>query len=88
MKGNLQWFNYTPEDIFWGELGGLMESIDGGTTCIVDHAHMTGSPDKGKHALNSVSIRELKNTSSLRRSLGYARFWNQVSVLLQPCAAN
>ena len=46
-KGNLQFFNYRPDDIFWGELGGLMESIDGGTTCVVDHAHMTYSPDYG-----------------------------------------
>lgn len=46
-EGNLQFFNYTPDDVFWGELGGLMETIDGGTTTIVDHAHMTRNPDNG-----------------------------------------
>jgi cytosine/adenosine deaminase-related metal-dependent hydrolase len=43
-KGNLQYYNYTNEDVFWGELGGLLEAIDGGTTTIVDHAHMSNPP--------------------------------------------
>lgn len=45
--GNLQYFNYEPLDIFWGEIGGLLEAIDGGTTTVVDHAHLTRSPDHG-----------------------------------------
>lgn len=44
--GNLQYLNYTAEDVFWGELGGLMEAVDGGTTMIVDHAHMSLTPDR------------------------------------------
>lgn len=47
-KGNWQPFNYTARDVFWGELGGLLESIDGGTTCVVDHAHMAYSPSHGQ----------------------------------------
>ncbi len=31
-KGNWQPFNYTAGDVFWGELGGLLEAIDEGTT--------------------------------------------------------
>ncbi|KAJ9616824.1 hypothetical protein H2200_000543 [Cladophialophora chaetospira] len=46
-KGNWQPFNYTASDVFWGELGGLLEAIDGGTTSIVDHAHMAYSPSHG-----------------------------------------
>ncbi|EXJ62210.1 hypothetical protein A1O7_02643 [Cladophialophora yegresii CBS 114405] len=46
-KGNWQPFNYTATDVFWGELGGLLEAIDGGTTCIVDHAHMAYSASHG-----------------------------------------
>lgn len=56
MKGNLQYFNYTPEDIFWGELGGLLEAIDGGTTTVVDHAHLSKTPDHGMSALKLPDI--------------------------------
>lgn len=49
--GNWQPFNFTASDVFWGQLGGLMEAIDGGTTCVVDHAHMAYTPNHGKHAV-------------------------------------
>jgi cytosine/adenosine deaminase-related metal-dependent hydrolase len=42
--GNLQHANYTPDDVFWGELAGCLEALDSGTTTIVDHAHMNDSP--------------------------------------------
>lgn len=48
--GNMQSFNYTTEDIFWGELGGCLEALDAGTTTIVDHAHMNYSPAHSKVA--------------------------------------
>lgn len=44
-RGNLQYYNYTPEDVFWSELGGLLEAIDAGTTTIVDHAHLSKTAD-------------------------------------------
>lgn len=31
---------YSVEDAFWGELGGALEAIDGGTTTVVDHSHL------------------------------------------------
>ncbi|KAH8890363.1 Metallo-dependent hydrolase [Thozetella sp. PMI_491] len=30
---------YTPQDTYWGQLGGALEAIDAGTTFVVDHAH-------------------------------------------------
>ncbi|KAM0453461.1 hypothetical protein ACHAPV_006243 [Trichoderma viride] len=50
--GNMQSFNYTTEDIFWGELGGCLEALDAGTTTIVDHAHMNYSP---AHSTNAIA---------------------------------
>lgn len=47
--GIAQSSNYTPEDIFWGQLGGCLEMLDAGTTTVVDHAHMNYSPDHGEH---------------------------------------
>lgn len=46
--GNNQHVNYAPEDVFWGVLGGSLEALDAGTTTVVDHAHMNGSPAHGK----------------------------------------
>ena len=42
--GNAQSGSYTEQDVFWGELGGCMESLDAGVTCVVDHAHMNYGP--------------------------------------------
>lgn len=44
----MQCCNYTPEDIFWGQLGGCLEALDAGTTTIVDHAHMNYSSEHSK----------------------------------------
>lgn len=44
----MQSSNYTPEDIFWGELGGCLEALNAGTTTVVDHAHMNYSPAHSK----------------------------------------
>ncbi len=40
---------FDPEDVFWGELGGFMEAIDGGITTVVDHAHLNISGEHCKH---------------------------------------
>lgn len=47
-SGGLLNFKFTPEDIYWGQLGGCLESIDAGTTTVVDHAHMTNSSEHGE----------------------------------------
>ena len=43
--GDLQAASYTPADVFWGQLAGLLEALDAGTTTIVDHAHVNYSPE-------------------------------------------
>ncbi|RAH84309.1 Metallo-dependent hydrolase [Aspergillus japonicus CBS 114.51] len=50
--GNLQQVTFTPEDIFWGELGGCLEALDAGTTTVVDHAHMNVTP---AHSVNGIA---------------------------------
>jgi hypothetical protein len=55
VAGNIQSFNYTPVDIFWGQLAGCQESIYSGVTTVVDHAHMTYSPEHGTLILYSSS---------------------------------
>jgi len=43
--GNMAASLFSPEDIYWGNLAGCLESIDAGTTLVVDHAHMNYSPE-------------------------------------------
>ncbi|KNG81166.1 hypothetical protein ANOM_010677 [Aspergillus nomiae NRRL 13137] len=47
-KGNLQSYNHRPEDIFWGQLSGV--------TTVVNHAHMTYSPEHAKQGIKNISI--------------------------------
>ena len=37
-------YQFTPEDIFWSQLAGCLEAIDGGTTTVVDFSHLNYSP--------------------------------------------
>jgi cytosine/adenosine deaminase-related metal-dependent hydrolase len=39
---------YTPKDVFYGQLAGMLEAVAAGTTTVVDHAHITMSPDHPK----------------------------------------
>ncbi|KAL3471657.1 Metallo-dependent hydrolase [Aspergillus californicus] len=52
--GNFQSVNFTPEDIFWGQLGGCLEALDAGTTTVVDHAHMNISPAHSANAIEAT----------------------------------
>ncbi|GJC78800.1 5-methylthioadenosine/S-adenosylhomocysteine deaminase [Colletotrichum liriopes] len=43
--GNFAGAFYSVEDAFWGELGGALEAIDGGTTTVVDHSSLNNGPE-------------------------------------------
>ncbi|GKZ37302.1 hypothetical protein AbraIFM66950_008788 [Aspergillus brasiliensis] len=51
--GNLQQINYSPEDVFWGQLAGCLEALDAGTTTVVDHAHMNVTAAHSLHGLQA-----------------------------------
>ncbi|KAJ7685791.1 hypothetical protein DFH06DRAFT_1159372 [Mycena polygramma] len=54
VKGNFVYSLFTPEDVFWGELGGCMEALDEGTTTVVDHAHNNFSAEHSSSALSAT----------------------------------
>ncbi|KAL7949487.1 Metallo-dependent hydrolase [Trichoderma barbatum] len=60
--GNMQAYNYTPEDIFWGELGGCLEALNAGTTTVVDHAHMNYSPAHNTNAISAIASSGIRST--------------------------
>lgn len=64
---------YTPDDVFLGNLCGALESIDAGTTCLLDHSHIMNSPD---HA--DASIKGLK-ASRIRGVFCYGLYGNPVA---------
>ncbi|KAK2692704.1 hypothetical protein FoTM2_011133 [Fusarium oxysporum f. sp. vasinfectum] len=51
----LQSFNYTPRDIYWGQLAGCLEAIDAGTTFVLDHCHGCTSPEHSESAISAFS---------------------------------
>jgi cytosine/adenosine deaminase-related metal-dependent hydrolase len=53
--GNLQSFQFTPEDVFYGQLAGMLEGLAAGTTTVVDHAHVTCSPAHAKLAIAATA---------------------------------
>ncbi|KAI9045897.1 uncharacterized protein KD926_005840 [Aspergillus affinis] len=69
VAGNIQSFNYTPDDIFWGQLGGCRESIHSGVTTVVDHAHMTYSSEHVTEAIRATA------SSGLRSFFCYTPIW-------------
>ncbi|KAF2119313.1 hypothetical protein BDV96DRAFT_683937 [Lophiotrema nucula] len=48
VSGNAQACQFSAKDVFYGQLAGMLESIAAGTTTVVDHAHITVSPDHAK----------------------------------------
>ncbi|CAI6339473.1 unnamed protein product [Periconia digitata] len=55
MTGNYQHAQYTPEDVFYGQLSGMLETLSAGTTTVVDHAHITVSPSHPKLAIAATA---------------------------------
>jgi hypothetical protein len=79
--GNQQSYSFTAKDIFWGELGGCLEAIDAGTTTLVDHAHMTYSPEHGRFLL-LICDEGLLTCSSIKCVVCDCSIWYSVLVLL------
>ncbi|KAH6681318.1 hypothetical protein B0J14DRAFT_529736 [Halenospora varia] len=63
--GNFMNSMHKPEEIFWGELGGVLECLDAGTTTVVDHPHHNYSPKHSKAAIAAII------SSGIRSIYGY-----------------
>ncbi|KAF4502234.1 5-methylthioadenosine S-adenosylhomocysteine deaminase [Fusarium agapanthi] len=61
LEANLQSFNFTPDDIFWGQLAGCLEALDAGTTCVVDNAHGAFSTEHGPAALSATLVSGIRS---------------------------
>lgn len=79
VTGNWQSSNFSPADFYWGQLGGCLEMLYNGTTTVVDHAHLTTSPEAPKAAISATV------SSGIRSIFGYTpslrlKQWNPVEV--------
>ncbi|KAF5614743.1 amidohydrolase family [Fusarium sp. NRRL 52700] len=45
--------HFTPEDVYWGQLAGLLEALNAGVTTSLDHAHHTWSNEIAYAGLNA-----------------------------------
>ncbi|AGB25779.1 cytosine deaminase-like metal-dependent hydrolase [Mycobacterium sp. JS623] len=45
---------YTPEDVYWGELGGALENLSAGTTTVVDTSQCSYTPEHSDAALDAI----------------------------------
>jgi 5-methylthioadenosine/S-adenosylhomocysteine deaminase len=45
---------YTPEDVYWGELGGALENLSAGTTTVVDTSQCSYTPEHTDAALDAI----------------------------------
>ncbi|KAI1502028.1 amidohydrolase [Biscogniauxia marginata] len=52
--GNYSGGLWTKEDLFWGQLAGALESIDAGTTTVIDHSSCNPSSDHPQAAIQAV----------------------------------
>ncbi|OBT64844.1 hypothetical protein VE03_06425 [Pseudogymnoascus sp. 23342-1-I1] len=84
VAGNMQSYNFTPEDMFWGQLAGCLEAIDAGTTYVLDHSHGNYTPE---HATQCISA---TTTSGLRSTYAYAHppvpltSWDTTTIVPSP----
>ncbi|KAG9892370.1 Metallo-dependent hydrolase, partial [Aureobasidium melanogenum] len=74
-SGNFNSSVFSADDIFWGQLGGALEMVNGGTTCVVDHAHLNYGPEYNASAISATVA------SGIRSIYGYcptarAASWN------------
>ena len=60
--------DYSPEDVYAGQLAGGLDALDAGVTCVLDFSHCLNSPDHSGEA-----VRGLRD-SGLRATFAYGMF--------------
>lgn len=69
-SGNMQCYNYTPSDSYYGQLSGALEALDCGTTTVLDHAHGCYTAEHAQRIMDATiasGIRGLIALSSVTR---------------------
>ena len=64
---------YTPEDVYWGELGGALENLSAGTTTVVDTSQCSYTPEHTDAALDAIRRSGIRCVFSLTPVFGHDR---------------
>ncbi|KAL9576490.1 MAG: hypothetical protein Q9212_007053 [Teloschistes hypoglaucus] len=76
-SGSLAGATFAPRDVFWGQLGGCLEAVDGGTTTVLDHSNINNSPahaDAAIDATKSSGIRSFYAFTPIKRLKSWKPF--------------
>ncbi|VUC23058.1 unnamed protein product [Clonostachys rosea] len=60
-SGNFIAKYFSPSDVFWGQLSGCMEMVDGGTTTVVDYAHVNPSLEYNYAAISATEASGIRS---------------------------
>ncbi|KAK7425522.1 hypothetical protein QQZ08_007963 [Neonectria magnoliae] len=74
-SGFWQSFAYTPQDMYWGQLGGALEAIDSGTTFVLDHAHGNQSNEHANQALSATIASGIRSIFAYSQAPYFTK-WN------------
>ncbi|PNP61557.1 hypothetical protein FNYG_13707 [Fusarium nygamai] len=80
----LQSFNYTPQDIYWGQLAGCLEAIDAGTTYVLDHCHGCKSPEHAESAISAFSDSGIRGVFAYGETFLNLQKWDDKSCVPNP----
>ncbi|KAF5529879.1 5-methylthioadenosine s-adenosylhomocysteine deaminase, partial [Fusarium napiforme] len=80
----LQSFNYTPQDIYWGQLAGCLEAIDAGTTFVLDHCHGCKSPEHAESAISAFSDSGIRGVFAYGETFLNLQKWDDKSCVPNP----
>ncbi|KAK6503749.1 hypothetical protein TWF481_008753 [Arthrobotrys musiformis] len=80
--GNLAAYLFKPDDLYIGQLGGLMELIDAGVTTVVDHCHAIYSPEHADAALKATVESGIRSIFCYSSTLRVTE-WDQESLSME-----
>ncbi|KAL9620213.1 MAG: hypothetical protein Q9160_005222 [Pyrenula sp. 1 TL-2023] len=59
--GSLTGATFSPRDVFWGQLAGCLQAIDGGTTALLDHSNISYSSRHTEAALTATECSGIRS---------------------------
>ncbi|RBQ81073.1 hypothetical protein FVER14953_06708 [Fusarium verticillioides] len=84
----LQAFNYTPQDIYWGQLAGCLEALDAGTTYVLDHCHGCKSPEHAESAISAFSDSGIRGVFAYGETFLNLQKWDDKSCVPNPMSVS
>lgn len=82
-SGALQCYNFTPQDMYWGELAGALEALDAGTTFVLDHAHGCRTAEHAQRVMDATLASGIRSVVALAPLVAVEKWDREAFVLSQ-----